>query len=315
MRMDSSGQGYEVLVVDDSPVYRKLVETTLSSQQYSILLAKDGREAMELFAQHLPPLVITDWQMPDLSGIELCQKIRAEYQNAYTYLILLTGMSEKDNIVAGLAAGANDYLTKPFHAGELLARIGVGRRFIELQRQLEAKNRLLEEAALTDPLTGLPNRRAVESSAPRELLAAARHGYPLWVVAVDLDHFKNVNDTFGHDAGDVVLRRFGQILKTQTRASNICGRMGGEEFLLILTHVAADNVLAAVNRLRKEFEAQKFNFEGKTVTVTASFGVAGFQGKVAPEFTRLVIEADKALYLAKHEGRNQVKIAEFQAAR
>lgn len=315
MRMDNSGQGFEVLVVDDSPVYRKLVETTLSSQQYSILLAKDGREALELFAQHLPPLVITDWQMPDLSGIELCQKIRAEYLNAYTYVILLTAMSEKDNVVAGLAAGADDYLTKPFHAGELLARVGVGRRFIELQRQLEAKNRLLEEAALTDPLTGLPNRRAVESSAPRELLGAARHGYPLWVVAVDLDHFKSVNDSYGHEAGDIVLKRFGQILKTHTRASNICGRMGGEEFLLILTHVTAENILAAVNRLRKEFEAQTFNFEGKTVTVTASFGVAGFQDKVAPEFTRLVIEADKALYAAKREGRNQVKVAELQAAR
>jgi diguanylate cyclase (GGDEF)-like protein len=308
--MDDSGRGFTVLVVDDSPVYRKLVQDTLSSQQYSILMAKDGREALALFAEHLPSVVITDRVMPDLSGIELCQKIRTEHQSSYTYIILLTGMSEKDSVVEGLAGGADDYLTKPFHPGELLARVGVGRRIIDLQRQIEAKNRLLEEAALTDALTGLPNRRAVESAATRELLAAARHGYPLWVVAIDLDHFKEVNDTYGHEAGDIVLKRFGQILRTNTRASNICARMGGEEFLLILTHVSPESILGAVDRLRQAFEAQTFNFEGKNTNVTASFGVAGFQGSAAPEFTRLVIEADKALYAAKRGGRNQVIVME-----
>ena len=313
--MDNSGQGFTVLVVDDSPVYRRLVQDTLALQQYSILLAKNGHEALELFAQHLPSLVITDGIMPDLSGIELCQKIREVGQNAYTYIILLTGMSEKDNVVEGLAGGADDYLTKPFHPGELLARVGVGRRIIDLQRQIEAKNRLLEEAALTDPLTGLWNRRAIESSAARELHGAARHGYPLWVVAVDLDNFKRVNDTYGYDAGDVVLKRFGQVLKTNTRASNICGRMGGEEFLLILTHVGPDNIHAAVDRIRRAFESQTFNFEGKNVVVTASFGVAGFQGTEPPEFTRLMIEADKALYAAKRGGRNQVRVAEPETVR
>jgi diguanylate cyclase (GGDEF)-like protein len=134
-------------------------------------------------------------------------------------------------------------------------------------------------------------------------------------VAVDLDNFKRVNDTYGHDAGDVVLKRFGQVLKTNTRASNICGRMGGEEFLLILTHVGPDNIHAAVDRIRRAFESQTFNFEGKNVVVTASFGVAGFQGTEPPEFTRLMIEADKALYAAKRGGRNQVRVAEPETVR
>ena len=137
--------------------------------------------------------------MPDLTGIELCHKIRADVHAAYTYIIILTSNAEKENVVKGLSAGADDYLTKPFHRDELLARVRVGERLIELQRQIEAKNRELQELALMDSLTGLPNRRAVESWAPRLLSGAARHGFPFWVVAMDLDHFQSVNDRFGHD--------------------------------------------------------------------------------------------------------------------
>jgi two-component system cell cycle response regulator len=164
--------------------------------------------------------------MPGITGIELCAQIRGN-RNSYTYIILLTSNAHKDHIISGLAAGADDYLTKPFHSGELLARVAVGRRIVELHREIQAKNRLLEELALTDPLTVLPNRRAVEEWAMRQLSGAARHGFPFWVVMADLDAFKSVNDTYGHEAGDVVLKKFADVLKANTRTSNMCGRIGG----------------------------------------------------------------------------------------
>jgi two-component system, cell cycle response regulator len=242
-------QEFKILVADDSPIYRKLVEYALSDQPYTVLF---GRQAIDLFAQHQPALVVTDWVMPDITGIELCAHIRGRSQLTYTYIIMLTGMTEKDQIVSGLAAGADDYLTKPFHAGELLARIGVGRRVVDLHRQIEAKNRQLEELALTDALTGLPNRRAIEVWAPRQLEGATRHGFSFWVVMADLDRFKSVNDTHGHAAGDAVLKKFGELLKTNTRKSNLCARIGGEEFLLLLTHAEKENVALAIGRAESQ---------------------------------------------------------------
>src|SRR5207302_1382123 len=211
---------------DDSPIYRQLVEDTLAHEQYAVVSAKNGREAIALSAAHQPAVVITDWEMPDTTGLQLCEQIRRE-NNFYTYTILLTGNTEKNHIIEGLAAGADDYLTKPLDPGELLARVAVGRRIIELHREIQAKNRLLEELALTDPLTGIPNRRAIEDWGIRQINGAVRHGFTFWVVMADLDAFKSVNDTYGHEAGDVVLKKFADLLKANTRSSNICGRIGG----------------------------------------------------------------------------------------
>ena len=307
--MDATAPDFKVLVADDSPIYRKLVEHALSEKQYAVLFAKSGSEAIDLFCEHQPSLVITDWMMPDLSGIELCQSIRNHPRLTYTYIIILTGITEKNKLVKGLAAGADDYLTKPFHSDELLARVGVGRRIVELHRQLEAKNRLLEELALTDPLTGLPNRRAIEDWATRQLCSAARYGFSFLVVLADLDHFKAVNDTHGHDAGDTVLKKFAEILRANSRRSDICGRIGGEEFLFVLTHTTQENARVVIERIRTELEATKFDFNGGSLTVTASFGLAGFEGTQAPDFNCLVSQADAALYAAKRTGRNRVEIA------
>jgi diguanylate cyclase (GGDEF)-like protein len=189
----------------------------------------------------------------------------------------------------------------------LLARIGVGRRTIGLHREIEAKNKLLEEMAHTDPLTGLPNRRAIEDWAARQLRGAARHGYAIWVANADLDNFKSINDSYGHDAGDRVLQKFGEVLRESTRASDISGRMGGDEFLLVMTHLDEKSTRLTVERLRKQFAALQFSFGGDIVSVTASFGIAGFQGKEPPEFAKLVRQADKALYAGKRAGRNQIK--------
>ncbi len=305
--MKARPEEFTILVADDSPIYRKLVEYALSTQPYTVLFAKNGRQALDLFARHQPALVVTDWVMPDITGIELCGHIRGKSQNAYTYLILLTGMTDKDKIVSGLAAGADDYLTKPFHEGELLARIGVGRRVVELHREIAAKNRQLEELALTDALTGLPNRRAIEAWAPRQLEGATRHNFSFWVAMADLDRFKNVNDTYGHAAGDAVLKKFAEILKINTRRSNLCARIGGEEFLLVLTHIERENVEVAIARVREQFEASIFSAGGRDFRVTASFGIAGWPGKHAPDFDLLIQQADLALYSAKHNGRNRVE--------
>jgi diguanylate cyclase (GGDEF)-like protein len=306
--MSQSGPALSVLVVDDSPIYCKLVEQALEGHDYSVTFARSGREALELFAQNAHDIVITDWMMPDVSGIDLCRQIRKS-ELSYTYVILLTSISDKQMVVKGLAAGADDYLTKPFDPGELCARIGVGRRIICLQRDIEAKNLLLQEAARTDSLTGLPNRRAIEEWAERQIRGATRHGYPLWVVLADLDSFKNVNDSYGHDAGDMVLQKFAEVLRATTRASDICGRMGGEEFVMVLTHVDSNSIVPTVDRLREQFASLVFRFGAKTASVTSSFGIAGFEGTGNPDFSRLLRQADAALYAAKRAGRNRVELA------
>ena len=306
--MVASTQEFKILVADDSRLYRKLVEDTLAQERYAVCVATNGREASDFLAKQRFALVITDWEMPDLTGIELCGQIRSD-QGPYTYIILLTSKADKHQIIRGLSAGADDYLTKPFHSGELLARVAVGRRIIELHREIQAKNRLLEELALTDPLTGLPNRRAIEDWAVRQLSGATRHGFPFWVAMADLDSFKAVNDAYGHEAGDVVLKRFADLLRVNTRSSNICGRLGGEEFVVVVTHVQKPNVQIAIERIRQQAEAERFLFKGNVVRVTASFGISGFRGGEPPKFSQLVRDADTALYVAKRGGRNRIEFA------
>ena len=304
--MDSCTRDLKILVADDSPVYRKLVEQSLATEHYTILFAKTGRQAVDLFIEHQPALVITDWSMPDISGIELCQRIRRDHKETYAYVILLTGNTDKEEVIEGLAAGADDYLTKPFHPGELQARVRVGRRIVDLHREVQDKNRQLEEMALTDSLTGLPNRRAIDFWAGRQLSAAMRHDFPVWVVMADLDHFKSINDTHGHDAGDIVLKSFAEILKSNTRKSDICGRLGGEEFLVVITHAEKNNAVIAIERIRKQLAARKFTVAGSTFGATASFGIAGIHG-TACDFSDLVTRADAALYVAKRQGRNRIE--------
>ena len=307
--MNHHDKAFPVLGVDDSPVARKLLEHALPPDEFKLILAKTGREALDLFSEHRPGLVITDWLMPDLTGIELCQRIRTDFGALSTYIILLTGVSEKDKIVSGLHAGADEYLTKPFHADELLARVEVGRRIVLLHRELEEKNRLLEQLALTDGLTGLPNRRAIEEWANRQLKGAIRHSFPFWVIMTDLDTFKPINDTFGHEAGDAVLAKFAEILRTQIRQCDICGRIGGDEFLIVITYSDEAGTRLAIERIREQVMKQRFTFGGKEVGVTASFGIAGFRRNEDTTFERFVARADAALYHAKRQGRNRIEIA------
>jgi len=292
----------QVLVVDDSPVYRKLIEHTLEDGGYAPLFAKTGNEGLELYGQHAPAIVITDWMMPDFSGPELCERIRGQARRAYTYIIVLTSISEKDNVVKGLAAGADDYLTKPFDPGELLARIGVGRRTIGLHHEIEAKNKLLEEMAHTDPLTRMPNRRAIEEWAARQLRGAARHGFALWVVEADLDSFKNINDSYGHGAGDRVLQSVATCFVSGLRAEDFVARIGGEEFVMLMTGLPFAKAQRIADELRGGVESLRFHFRGTPVRVTASCGFTDLRPGDTPDsaFER----ADAALYRAKHGGKN-----------
>jgi two-component system, cell cycle response regulator len=299
---------FTVLVVDDSPVARKLVERALPAGEYTLLVAATGKEALEIFEEHRPGLIITDWLMPDLTGVELCQRIQAKPEGACTYIILLTSISDTAQIVKALEAGADDFLTKPFHAQELLARARVGRRTVELHREIEAKNRLLEQLALTDALTGLSNRRAIEEWAFRQWTGAARHGFSLWAIMADLDNFKSVNDTHGHHAGDLVLKKFAEILHGNIRQCDMCARVGGEEFLAIVTHVDREGILLFAERIRELFAKHVFEFETVKTHVTSSFGIAGPPVGQSPDFHRLVARADTALYMAKRRGRNRVEI-------
>ncbi|MGC2420070.1 MAG: diguanylate cyclase [Candidatus Acidiferrales bacterium] len=299
---------FTVLVVDDSPVARRLVERALPAGEYTLLAAETVKEALEIFEKHHPGLIITDWDMPDLSGIDLCKRIQALPEGDCTYIILLTGISDKAQVVKALEAGADDYLTKPFHAEELLARARVGRRTVELHREIEAKNRLLEQLALTDALTGLSNRRAIEEWALRQWSGATRHGFSLWAIMADLDNFKSVNDTHGHHAGDLVLKKFAEILNDNIRQCDMCARVGGEEFLAILTHVDQEGTLVFAERIREQFAAHAFEFDTGEAHVTSSFGVAGPPYGQSPDFHRLVARADAALYMAKRLGRNRVEI-------
>jgi diguanylate cyclase (GGDEF)-like protein len=304
---ESSSSAIKILIADDSPLYRRLLIQSFEGSGYTILSAKNGNEALAMFAEHNPDLVITDWTMPDLSGINLCQTIRSEYKDRYPYLVILTGNTQKEEVIEGLAAGADDYLTKPFHPGELQARVRVGLRIIQLHREIHAKNQQLELLALTDPLTGLPNRRAIDIWATRELSAAKRHRFSIWVAIADLDHFKKVNDTYGHDIGDEVLKQFGEILTRNTRESNICGRLGGEEFLVILTHLDQHQARTALERIRCELQDKMFSARTTQFRVTASFGIAGLGTKSSSSFNSLIKDADDALYAAKRDGRNRIQ--------
>lgn len=298
----------KIVVADDSALYRGLIRDTLKHKGHEVRVATNGREAVELVSEYRPPVLITDWEMPDMNGIELSKMIRKD-PLPFVHIILLTANSDKEQVVEGLQSGADDYLTKPFHPGELVARVAVGLRMAELTREIQEKNRLLEELSLTDPLTGLPNRRAFQQWATRELSGAVRHQFGFWVVMADLDKFKSINDTCGHAAGDEVLRRFSTVLRQNTRASNICARLGGEEFVLALSHIDKQGVSVALERLRCGFAEERFRF-ASSLRVTASFGVAGLHHGVPTDLDGLLSQADAALYRAKQQGRNRFEFSE-----
>jgi len=298
----------KIVVAGDSPVYRELVRQALVEKGYGVKVAANGRQAVELVSDFRPGVLVTDWEMPDLSGLELSNIVR-QNPSSFVYIILLTANSNKDQVVEGLQSGADDYLTKPFHPGELVARVAVGLRMAELTQEIQSKNKLLEELSLTDSLTGMPNRRAFEQWTTRELESALRHEFGFWIVMADLDRFKSINDNHGHAAGDEVLKRFSAVMRGNTRASNMCARFGGEEFVMALSHLDASGVGIAVERVRSAFAVERLSFAPE-LSMTASFGVAGLSPGATTTLDGLLSRADAALYRAKEKGRNRIELAE-----
>jgi two-component system cell cycle response regulator len=308
---EDRGSGVEilpVLVVDDSPVYHKLVSDALCYQPFSLLHATSGSQALELFEKHSPPIVITDWMMPDLTGPELCRRIRERSKTLYIYIILLTSMSESDSLVKGLEAGADEFLTKPFDPAELQARLGVGRRIVQLHRRVEAKDRQLERASRIDVLTGLPNHLAIQEWAPWQINAAAQHGFSIWVVLAEVDSMKKLNASCGREAGKVILKTFAKTIRDNLRSADICGCASDHKIACIVTHQSTESIGEIVDRHRRQFAEHPFIFDGRIVTATASFGATGFEGNEAPSFSIFVHEAYKALLDAKKAGGNQIRI-------
>jgi len=299
----------KILIADDDQVSRRLLEVHLDKWGYQVVTARDGDEAWRLLQDPDPPrLAILNWMMPGLEGTELCRRVRGQGEEPYIYIILLTALSGEENLCAGMDAGADDYLTKPFRVNELRVRLRAGRRIIDLQDQLIAARERLRIKAAHDPLTGLWNHEEIISTLERELARASRGGEQVAAIMADIDHFKLVNDGFGHLAGDAVLRRVADKMLERIRPYDAVGRYGGEEFLVVLFGCDGKSALALAERLRLSVCRAPIDTAEGVIPVTISLGVA-LSGAGLQESLALIRAADQALYRAKEKGRNRVEIS------
>ncbi|HMQ29111.1 MAG TPA: diguanylate cyclase [Chloroflexaceae bacterium] len=307
--MTATSTAMQIAIADDDAMTRRLLRALLTAAGHEVLEAGDGEAAWALLQREGVSLLITDWQMPRLDGPGLIRRIRTADLPGYIYTILLTSRDSKTDTVAGLEGGADDYLTKPFHAEELRARVAIGARILALEASLrEARDGYAYQAS-HDPLTGLLNRLAITTHVRAELARASRGGHPLSLALLDIDHFKQVNDTHGHLVGDQALCHVAQTLTGAVRPYDWVGRWGGEEFLVILAGTGLDDALAAAERLRAEIEARPLRLaDGAALSLTVSVGVAcaGPAGEQPGDPVRLFQRADAALYEAKRMGRNRV---------
>lgn len=302
-----------ILVADDAPVSRRLLEVTLTDEGYQVVLASDGSEALQILDQEdSPRLVILDWMMPKANGPEICRTIRKRAREHYVYFILLSAKGEQSEVNEGLGAGADDYIIKPFDLSELKARVRSGRRIIELEEQLLSARELLQLQATHDSLTGLLNRAAILEMLQKELARASREGTAVSIIAADLDHFKNVNDTYGHQAGDAVLVEATQRMQASLRKYDALGRCGGEEFLVISPGCDAVDAAEQAERLRQNVSARPVQCMHGIIPVTVSLGVATVTGDLV-QADELLRVADEALYKAKKNGRNRVEFGALVA--
>lgn len=298
----------KILIAEDDPISRRLLETILARWGYEVVVALDGEQAWRaLECDGAPRLAILDWMMPNIDGIELCRRVRARQDAPYVYVLLLTARSQREDLVQGMEAGADDYVTKPFDANELKVRLRAGRRILELQEQLMAAQETLRDQASRDPLTGIWNRRTVFETLARELVRSRREQSPLAVVMADLDHFKELNDTYGHMAGDFVLREATRRMSSNIRPYDGIGRYGGEEFLLVLPGCDTRSGAGRAEQLRHAIVSEPFDTSEGRLSISCSLGVASTADLAEPDTDSLVRAADAALYRAKHKGRNRVE--------
>ena len=319
---DEPPRGLRLLAVDDDPTSLKLLERTLIKAGHRVSCAHDGREALQIALEENPQAVIADWMMPELDGIELCKALRRIECGQDMYFLLLTGRDDENRVVEAFDAGVDDYVAKPFNPRILLARLKGGQRVIELRAKVEADRQImmqqvaelgiltrkLRTAALTDALTELPNRRYVMKRLEQEWESSTRTNRPLSVIMVDIDHFKRVNDQYGHDVGDVVLKETASVLRKTSRQGEEPARLGGEEFLVICTNTTLAQARVYAERIRLAIERNQIQCGSLTHGVTASLGVAERTPELA-NHDALFKAADEAVYAAKNNGRNQVRCA------
>jgi diguanylate cyclase (GGDEF)-like protein len=299
-----------ILIADDSIVSRHLLDATLRKWGYDVVIACDGAEAWNLLqTEDAPKVAILDWVMPGLTGPEVCKRLREhakDQDSDYTYILLLTSKSQREDLIEGMESGADDYLTKPFDQHELKVRLRAGTRIIDLQRELVAAREKLREQATKDFLTRVWNRSSVLDILQRELMRSARERRPVSLLMVDLDRFKSINDTFGHSAGDAVLKEFARRMLASMRPYDSLGRYGGEEFLIVLPGCDEDNARAQGERLREALANDPVSFNDTPYTVTASFGATTWNPGSSATAEMVIGMADMALYEAKNQGRNRV---------
>jgi diguanylate cyclase (GGDEF)-like protein len=298
---------YHILIVDDHPDNVDLLRDRLEARGYRTIIARDGEEALAAVAgQPAPDLILLDVMLPRMSGIEVAKQIKADKSLPFTPIIMQTALDSTEDEVVGLDAGADDYITKPINFKQLEARVRSALRIKTLQDEVERQKAELARLAQTDALTGIDNRRYLETRLEETYEHSKRLLEPFTVVMCDLDHFKSVNDTHGHQAGDAVLRTLAQLLKDEAREIDRVGRYGGEEFMLILPGTTPDAAVTFAERVRKSVEQRTFAFEGGSVSRTISCGVAGWPHPRLKDIDALVRAADDALYVAKETGRNRV---------
>jgi two-component system cell cycle response regulator len=293
----------DVLVAEDDPMFRKILQNWLQSWDYKVIVATDGTEAWSILQQERPPdLLILDWVMPGIDGMELCRRIRERQSPSYQYILVVTANDARQDVVRGLEAGADDYLTKPFDKGELRARLRVGTRILTLQEDLIRAREDLRFQATHDVLTGIWNRRAILDLLHCEIERAARFRASTGVLMLDLDQFKKINDTYGHLTGDAVLKETAQRITQVVRSYDFVGRYGGEEFLVLLPGCDKEQAEQSGERIRLAVTATPLIVGESGISVTISIGATATIG--GPE-TEVLAIADAALYQAKSAGRNR----------
>jgi len=302
-----------ILVVDDNEDNVEVLRARLDARGYDVAGATNGQEALDVVARWCPDLILLDVMMPDMDGLEVVRRLKADRSLPFIPVIMQTALDSTDRVVAGLEAGADDYVTKPINFAELEARVRSLLRIKKLQQELGEREKELSEMndrllhiSLTDGLTGVDNRRALEQRLHEMFEHSLRLHEPIACVMCDIDHFKKVNDTYGHAAGDEVLKEFAAILKDEAREIDRVGRYGGEEFLLLLPGTVLDAAVTFAERLRERVDAHTFSFEGGTLKRTMSCGVAAWPHPRITGRDDMLKAADDALYVAKELGRNRV---------
>jgi two-component system, cell cycle response regulator len=302
-----------ILIVDDHEDNVELLRARLEAWGFQTVSAGDGEEALQRVDEQAPDLILLDVMMPKIDGIEVARRVKANKNLPFIPIIMQTALDATENKVEGLEAGADDYITKPIDFAELRARLTSMLRIKRLQDELEERERQLLEAnerlrymSQTDALTGLDNRRQLEERIDEMFEHARRLNEPFSCVMCDIDRFKSVNDTHGHQAGDAVLKQFARILRGEVREIDRAGRYGGEEFMLLLPGTVLDAAVTLAERVRKQVEANTFTFDNTSICRTASFGVSAWPHPRVQGCDALVRAADEALYVAKERGRNRV---------